>query len=95
MLGPHSGRAAEKGVIRVAGKIGSTVEGVIMRENCPVMIINSAIDMPIPEFKRIVVGIDFSLSCECALALAARLAGQFGGRIFLMHMIPVPPYPKK
>jgi hypothetical protein len=29
----------EKRVIRVAGKIGSTVEGVMMRENCPVIVV--------------------------------------------------------
>ena len=40
VLGPHSTRAEEKGVVRAVGKIGSTVEGVIMRENCPVMIVN-------------------------------------------------------
>jgi nucleotide-binding universal stress UspA family protein len=94
VLGPHSGRAAEKGVIRVAGKIGSTVEAVIMRENCPVMIINPGVDTATAEFKRIVVGIDFSVSCECALTFAARLARQSNGRVFPMHMIPVPPYPK-
>ena len=32
VLGPHSERAAERGTVRVAGKIGSTVEGVVMRE---------------------------------------------------------------
>lgn len=94
VLGPHSGRAAEKGVIRVAGKIGSTAEGVIMRENCPVMIINPAVDMAAAEFKRIVAGIDFSVSCECALAFAVRLARKSGGKVFPMHMIPVLPYPK-
>lgn len=94
VLGPHSGRAAEKGVIRVAGKIGSTVEGVIMRENCPVMIINPAVNTAVGAFKRIVAGIDFSVSCECALAFAVRLARKFDGRVYVTHMIPVPPYPK-
>lgn len=93
-LGPHSGRAAEKGVIRVAGKIGSTVEEVIRRENCPVMIINPAVSMQTAAFKRIVVGIDFSVSCECALAFAVQLARKSRGRVFALHMIPVPPYPK-
>jgi nucleotide-binding universal stress UspA family protein len=78
----------------VAGQIGSTVEAVIMRENCPVMIINPGVDTATAEFKRIVVGIDFSVSCECALTFAARLARQSNGRVFPMHMIPVPPYPK-
>jgi nucleotide-binding universal stress UspA family protein len=94
VMGPHSARAAEKGVIRVAGKIGSTVEEVVSRENCPVMIINSSIERQTVEFKHIVVGIDFSVSCECALAFAVQLAQTFNGRIFVFHMIPVPPYPK-
>ncbi len=94
ILGPHSVRAAEKGVIRVAGKIGSTVEEVVRRENCPVMIINPTVAIETAEFKRIVVGIDFSASCECALTFAVQLAKKFSGRVFPFHMIPAPPYPK-
>ncbi|PIP38538.1 MAG: universal stress protein UspA [Desulfobacterales bacterium CG23_combo_of_CG06-09_8_20_14_all_51_8] len=94
VMGPHSGRAAEKGVIRVAGKIGSTVEGVVTRENCPVMIINPAVQVKTAGFKRIIVGVDFSVSCECALAFAGQLAEKSDGRLFPFHMIPVPPYPK-
>lgn len=94
LMGPHSARAEEKGVTRVAGKIGSTVEGVVTRENCPVMIVNQELELNTAEFKRILVGIDFSVSCECALAFAVQLAKKYNGRIFLFHMIPVPPYPK-
>ena len=94
VMGPHSGRAAEKGVVRVAGKIGSTVEGVVMRENCPVMIVNLSVQNYIADFKNIVVGVDFSVSCECALSLAATLAETSGANIFPYHMIPVVPYPK-
>ncbi len=94
VMGPHSGRAEEKGVIRVAGKIGSTADAVIQRENCPVMIINPNIVITQDQFKNIVVGVDFSMSCECALALAAKLANHFAARIYPFHMIPVPPYPK-
>ena len=32
VLGPHSRRAEEKGVARTSGTIGSTIEGVVMRE---------------------------------------------------------------
>ena len=56
VLGPHSTRAEEEGVVRVVGKIGSTVEGVIMHENCPVMIVNPSIQKEALEFKRILVG---------------------------------------
>jgi len=94
VLGPHSTRAEEKKVIRVVGKIGSTVEGVIMRENCPVMIVNPSIGKKSPEFKRILVGIDFSRSCECALFLAVEFAKTYGSKLFPFHMIPVPPLPK-
>ncbi len=94
VLGPHSTRAEEKGVIRAVGKIGSTVEGVIMRENCPVMIVNPPIQRERPEFKRILVGIDFSRSCECALCFAVKLGQEYGSKLFPFHMIPVPPLPK-
>ena len=94
VLGPHSSRAEEKGVVRVVGKIGSTVEGVIMHENCPVLIVNSSIQKEILRFKRILVSIDFSKSCECALWLAVKLVQKYGSKLFLFHMIPVPPIPK-
>lgn len=94
VLGPHSERAAERGSVRMAGKIGSTVEGVVMRENCPVMIINPSVHLSSAAFKKIVVGVDFSVSCECALFFARKTAKKFGSKIFPFHMIPVPPYPK-
>ncbi|MGD2151299.1 MAG: universal stress protein [Desulfobacterales bacterium] len=94
VLGPHSTGAEEKGVVRVVGKIGSTVEGVIMRENCPVMIVNPSIQKERMAFKRILVGIDFSRSCECALCLAVKLSQEYGSKLFPFHMIPVPPLPK-
>ncbi|GAB6096520.1 universal stress protein [Desulfatiferula olefinivorans] len=94
VLGPHSGRGELKGVVRVMGKIGSTAEGVMMREPCPVMIVNPLARMPKEGFRTIVAGVDFSLSCECALAFARDLAETFGSGIFPFHMIPVPPYPK-
>ncbi|MDA8136487.1 MAG: universal stress protein [Desulfobacteraceae bacterium] len=94
VMGPHSARAAEKGVIRVAGKIGSTVEGVVTRENCPVVIVNPLVQLEAAEFRCILVGVDFSVSCECALSFAVQLARRFQGRVVVFHMIPVPPWPK-
>ena len=94
ILGPHSTRAEEKGVVRMVGKIGSTVEGVIMHENCPVIIVNPSIQKEKLKFKRILVGIDFSRSCECALCFAVKLAQKYGSKLFPFHMIPVPPVPK-
>lgn len=94
ILGSHSGRAYQKGVVRVAGQVGSTVEGVITREKCPVMIVSSHLSTPISRFERILVGIDFSAACECALCFAGRLAKFFTAKVFVFHMIPIPPYPK-
>ena len=94
VLGPHSTRAEEKKVVRVVGIIGSTVVGVIMRENCPVMIANPSIPKKPLAFKRILVGIDFSRSCECALCFAVKFAKEYRSKLFPFHMIPVPPLPK-
>ncbi|MFZ7124830.1 MAG: universal stress protein [Desulfobacterales bacterium] len=94
VMGAHSRRADELGVLRAVEKMGSTVEGVVVREKCPVMIVNRGASIGSPDFRRILVGIDFSASCECALCLAARLARQAGGKLLVFHMIPIPPYPK-
>lgn len=94
VMGPHSGRALQKGVVRVAGKVGSTVEGVVTREKCPVMIVNPRLNRPVYRFARILVGIDFSAACECALCFAGQLAAFYNAKVTAFHMIPVPPYPK-
>lgn len=94
VLGPHTGRAKELGVVRVKGKIGSTVQGVIMHERCPVMITNRSITEEKLKFNQIVVGTDFSESCENALLLAIRLAQEHSSKLFIFHMAPVPPYPE-
>ena len=94
VMGPHSSRASEKGVIRVAGRVGSTVDGVIRREKCPTLIVSQQLPHPVRRFERIVVGIDFSAACECALCFAGRLAKFYSAKVFAFHMIPIPPYPK-
>lgn len=94
VMGPHSGRANQKGVVRVAGRIGSTVQGVVTREKCPVMIVNPRLTGQIHRFLRILVGIDFSAACECALCFTGQLAKFYDAKVFAFHMIPVPPYPK-
>ena len=94
VMGPHSGRAFRKGVVRMVGHVGSTAEGVIRREKCPVMIVNPHLPHPDLRFKRILVGIDFSEACECALCFAGRLAKFYGAHVFAFHMLPIPPYPK-
>ncbi len=94
VLGPHTGRAQELGVVRVKGKIGSTVQGVIMHERCPVMIVNRSISAEKLKFKKIVVGTDFSESCKSALIFAIKLAQEHDSQIFIFHMAPVPPSPQ-
>jgi nucleotide-binding universal stress UspA family protein len=97
--GPHSGRAEEKRVARVSGTIGSTAEGVIMHARCPVMIINR----PIPEeklkFKKVMVCVDFSRSCEFALQFATKLAQKHSAKLFVFHMLGLsvisPRYPQE
>jgi len=94
VLGPHTERAKDLGVVRVKGRIGSTVQGVIMHERCPVMISNRGILDEKLKFKKIVVGIDFSESCKDALLFAIKLAQKQGSKIFIFHMAPVPPSPQ-
>jgi nucleotide-binding universal stress UspA family protein len=94
VMGPHGGIRDKDGALRVLGRMGSTLEGVITREHVPVMIINRHPCRPKPVFKRLLVAIDFSASCECALGFAADLARFYKSHIDLFHMLPVPPYPK-
>lgn len=94
IMGPHAGIRSKKGALRSLGRIGSTVEGVITRERCPVLIVNQHPCRPKPAFKHILVGIDFSASCECALRFAATLARFYRAHVDLFHMLPIPPYPK-
>lgn len=91
VLGPHSGRAEEKGVVRIKGKVGSTSEAVIMDEHCPVMIVNQRYNPAALSFDKLLVGIDFSASCICALGSAMKIAARYGSKLYLFHMLPVPP----
>jgi nucleotide-binding universal stress UspA family protein len=93
VLGSHSGRAEEKEVVRVAGKDGCTFEAVITRVNCPVMIVNPSIVNRKMTFKNIMIGIDFSVACECALCFAVQLAQRNHAKLFVFHMMPVPSLP--
>ncbi len=94
LLGPHSSRAQEKGVVRVAGRVGSTVENVITHETCPVMIVNQPASKDQLGLRRILVATDFSRSCDSAVCFAARLASRYAGHLTVFHMLPVPPVPK-
>ena len=94
VLGPHTERAKELGVVRVKGRIGSTVQGVIMHERCPVTISNRSIPAEKLKFKKIVVGTDFSESCKNALLFAIKLAQANDSKISIFHMAPIPPSPQ-
>jgi len=94
VMGPHSSGAEEKGVVRVSGKIGSSVQGVLMWERCPVMIVNRSFSAERLKFKRILAGIDFSMSCRSALQFAARLSRVHQSKLILFHMVAVPPDPE-
>ena len=78
VLGPHSGKAEEKGVARTSGAIGSTLEGVIMRERCPVMIVNRVMSKERLKFQKVMVSTDFSKSCAYALRFAQKFAQKHG-----------------
>jgi nucleotide-binding universal stress UspA family protein len=94
ILGPHSDRAKSKGISRFSGSIGSTVEGVLMHERCPVMIANRTILKEHLAFKKIMACIDFSQSCKYALEFAVRMAKKHGSKLFLFHMFDVPSSPR-
>ncbi len=94
VIGPHSGRAEAKGVTRVSGMVGSTVEGVITHERCPVMIVNRFIPRERLNFKKIMVCIDFSESCKSALEFAIKVGRKYGARLFLFHTFAVPTSPR-
>jgi nucleotide-binding universal stress UspA family protein len=94
IMGPHAGDDDKRGVLRVRDRIGSTVKDMITRQRCPVLMVNQHPCRPKPAFKRLLVGMDFSASCECALGFAADLARFYQAHIDLFHMLPIPPYPK-
>jgi nucleotide-binding universal stress UspA family protein len=89
VLGSHSGRAEEK----EAGKVGSTAAAVMDRGYCPVMIVNPSVVNTKMTFKNIMIGIDFSVACECALCFAVKLAQRNHAKLFVFHMMPVPSLP--
>jgi nucleotide-binding universal stress UspA family protein len=94
VLGAHTAKADSEEREEIGGTVGSTAEGVIKHERCPVMIVNK----PIPEskvmFKKVMVSIDFSPSCISAFQFAVDLAQNRGSKLYLFHMLPVPPQPK-
>ena len=95
VMGPHGGSMQKKaGRERKTGSVGSTVEAVLRRERCPVMIVSSSMAAHSMVFRRLLVAVDFSKSCECAVCFSARVARHFQTEVVIFHMIPVLPFPK-
>ncbi|MDL2269326.1 universal stress protein [Desulfosarcina sp. OttesenSCG-928-A07] len=94
VLGNRSVETATQGKERIIGKVGTTVAHVVTRETCPVMVVNRPATPEQMRFGRIMVSVDFSRTCECAVCFAARLAVLHHSQVTVFHMLPVPPYPK-
>jgi nucleotide-binding universal stress UspA family protein len=73
VLGPHEEVDKKKRAARPVRTIGSTIEGVVRREPCPVMIGNRLIPDEKLDFKKVVVCVDFSISCSYALKFAIQI----------------------
>jgi len=84
VLGPHAGKVEEEGLIGIP--IGNTVEDVIMHATSPVIIVNRFIPKERLNFKKIMVCVDFSKSCEYACEFAIKLAKGLGSKLYLFHM---------
>jgi len=92
VLGPHDEKDKQEsaaGPIKKA--IGSTIEGVVMREPSPVMIVNRLMPGEKLDFKKVIVSVDFSRSCSYALKFAIKLAQERRSNLFIFHMLPIPP----
>jgi nucleotide-binding universal stress UspA family protein len=74
--------------------MGSTIEGVIKRERCPVMIVNRSLSKERLKFKKVMMSTDFSTSCDQALRFAIKFAQKHDSKLFIFHMLPVPPSPE-
>lgn len=94
VLGHRSAETAAKGKARIIGQVGTTLAHVVTRETCPVMVVNQPAAPKQMRFGRIMVSVDFSRMCECAVCFAARFAILRRSQVVVFHMLPVPPYPK-
>jgi len=94
VMGPPSAYVLEQQGSRLADNIESDFQKVIMQAKAPVMITKNLIPESALNFKNIIVGIDFSVSCKKALTYAAGLANAFDSKVLPFHMLPVPPIPE-
>lgn len=94
VLGAHTRKADREERVEAGGSVGSTAEGVIKHERCPVMIVSRPIPQSKVTFKKVMVSIDFSPSCRSAFQFAVELAQKRGSKLYLFHMLAVSPQPR-
>jgi nucleotide-binding universal stress UspA family protein len=94
VMGPHTQKSIEDPSAEAERKLGSTLEKVLKRAQCPVMVVNRPISTTKTRFKKIMMCIDFSPSCMVAFRFSVQLAQAYGSMIFLYHMLPIPPQPE-
>ena len=94
ILGPHQRNSEGERIAGTGRAIGSTIEGVVMRESRPVMIVNRPIPRHKLKFNKVMVSIDFTKTCLHAFRFAVKLAQKHGSKLFIFHMLPVPPQPE-
>jgi nucleotide-binding universal stress UspA family protein len=94
ILGAHTGKAYRQSTAGARAAVGSTAEGVIKHERCPVMIASKPVPKSKVVFDKIMVSIDFSPSCTSAFQFALDLAQKRESMLYLFHMLPVPPQPE-
>lgn len=86
VLGPHAGKIEEEQEL-IGSPIGDTVEDVIMYATYPTMKVNRLIPKERLHFKKIMVCIDFSKSCEYAVEFAVKLARKYDSKLLLFYML--------
>jgi nucleotide-binding universal stress UspA family protein len=90
VLGPHRGKAEEKGVVRRLDRVGTTAEAVIMRAHCPVMMVSRDVPKERLAFKRILFGTDFSETCQYAFELSLKAAQKYNSKLYILHVLRIP-----
>jgi nucleotide-binding universal stress UspA family protein len=94
VLGAHIAKTVpdEEGI--AGPTVGSTADGVIRHLRCPVMIVGHSIPKSGAVFERVMVCVDFSPSCISAFQFGLALAQRRDSKLYLFHMLPVPPQPQ-
>lgn len=90
VLGPHRGKAEEKGVVRRLDRVGTTAEAVIMRAHCPVMIVNRDVPKEKLAFKKVLFCTDFSETCQYAFELSLKVAQKYDSKLYIFHALRIP-----